>query len=213
MKNLQVSERYNKKIIMNTFTLFTDGSAQPNPGPCGAGAVMLDSDENVVWTLSEYLGDGTNNIGELTAILRGVMRSLEMGASHVKVYSDSELSVALLRGEKHTKKEHLSYIVTRIHNVLAKRKDVKVEFEWIKAHNNHKWNDMADSLATKAITSICTNETSVCSSPSRLDIHCSFAEKDNVKKLGARWDPERKIWWTSDTQENRAKFAQWLEKK
>lgn len=29
----------------------------------------------------------------------------------------------------------------------------------------------------------------------RVELACSFAEKDEVKALGAQWDPERKVWW------------------
>ena len=29
----------------------------------------------------------------------------------------------------------------------------------------------------------------------RTELRCSYAEKDEVKALGAQWDPERKVWW------------------
>ena len=34
-----------------------------------------------------------------------------------------------------------------------------------------------------------------------------FADKDEVKKLGARWDPKARKWWT--TPEDREKFTAW----
>lgn len=192
-----------------SFILYTDGSARPNPGDCGCGAVMLDAKSNIVWTLSEYIGEGTNNIGELMAILRGITRSMEIGASDIHVYSDSEMSVELLNGTKHTKKEHLKYYVDRIQKLLAKKNAPKVEFTWVKAHNNHIWNDMADMLANLAIPSVtapeATREEDV-----KLYLKCPFAEKDTVKKLGARWDAAKKSWWVADTAANRDTFSQWI---
>ena len=87
------------------YSLYTDGSAIPNPGPCGAGAVLIDLDDNILWTLSEYLGEGTNNIGEITAILRGCQRFSEMNldGETLKIYTDSELCVNLINGIKKNK--------------------------------------------------------------------------------------------------------------
>lgn len=206
-----------------SFSLYTDGSAQPNPGPCGCGAVMLDPKGEVVWTLSEFLCEGTNNIGELFAILRGVSRAMEMGITALHVHSDSELSVQLLKGEKQTKKEHLLYLVQRIQKLLLKKTSMKVEFSWVKAHVGHKWNEMADRLANAALPTAPNPPSTTSRIPphitekanddsSRIMLRCSFAEKDEVKKLGARWDPSHKSWWVSDTPEHRAKFSKWIQK-
>jgi hypothetical protein len=53
-----------------TVFAFTDGSASPNPGPCGAGAALFyprDPDVEVT-DLCAPLGWGTNNLAELYAI-------------------------------------------------------------------------------------------------------------------------------------------------
>ncbi|WP_265949148.1 DUF5710 domain-containing protein [Dechloromonas sp. A34] len=42
----------------------------------------------------------------------------------------------------------------------------------------------------------------------RLDLKVPFAEKDAAKKLGARWDSARKIWYVVG-QEDSAPFAKW----
>jgi ribonuclease HI len=213
------------------FSLYTDGSAQPNPGPCGCGAVLIDAKGEIQWTLSEFLGEGTNNIGELFAILRGITRSMEMGIQHLHVYSDSELSVELLKGEKQTKKEHLLYLVQRIQKTLLKKPSMKVEFSWVKAHAGHKWNEMADHLANSSLpssftslkpkpsTSAAPNTNAASNAPPnlaqdgpRILLRSSFAEKDEVKKLGARWDPSQKSWWVADTPENQKKFSKWIQK-
>jgi ribonuclease HI len=133
------------------YTLYTDGSAMPNPGPCGAGAVLFDTDENIIWTLSEFLGQGTNNIGELTAILRGLQRycELDLDAEPLNIYSDSELSVTLINGTKTTKKPHLLKILEPI---LELKNKLQITVMWVKAHGTNKWNNYADILANNAVS-------------------------------------------------------------
>ena len=46
----------------------TDGSASPNPGPCGAGVSIFLKDPDIVLDLGESLGHGTNNLAELYAL-------------------------------------------------------------------------------------------------------------------------------------------------
>src|SRR5512135_1031349 len=47
--------------------VWTDGACTGNPGPAGLGVVIVDGERKT--EISEYLGEGTNNIAELTAIL------------------------------------------------------------------------------------------------------------------------------------------------
>lgn len=43
----------------------------------------------------------------------------------------------------------------------------------------------------------------------RTYLKTSFAEKDEVKALGARWDPARKAWYVQDVKDL-APFQRWL---
>lgn len=42
----------------------------------------------------------------------------------------------------------------------------------------------------------------------RFDLKVPFADKDAAKKLGARWDAARKIWYVAD-KENMSPFSTW----
>src|SRR5262245_14197759 len=55
-----------KELPANALFVYTDGACTGNPGPMGIGVVVMDGKERR--ELSEYLGIGTNNIAELTAI-------------------------------------------------------------------------------------------------------------------------------------------------
>ena len=50
--------------------IYTDGACTGNPGPAGIGAVIVDGEKRQ--EISEYLGQGDNNIAELTAIERAL---------------------------------------------------------------------------------------------------------------------------------------------
>jgi hypothetical protein len=43
----------------------------------------------------------------------------------------------------------------------------------------------------------------------RINLVTPFAEKDQVKALGARWDPTRKCWYIQDVKDL-APFARWV---
>lgn len=224
------------------YSLYTDGSAIPNPGKTGSGAVLLDNDENIIWTLSEYLGQGTNNTGELTAIHRGCQRFSELQTAapetydELTIYTDSELCVHLVNCTKKTKKPHLQVIVDRISAIKA---NTPFTIQWVKAHANIKWNEYADRLANAAIisadpdakapealfhapTPVATSFASSTQYPNttsapvdeaeRMLLKCSFTDKDKVKSLGARWNPDKKAWWVAKTDENIEIFKKWIAK-
>jgi ribonuclease HI len=65
--------------------VFTDGSAVPNPGPGGWGAVYV-MDGTVVAEACGYGGETTNNRMELMALIRAV--DLVPNGEEVTVYSD-----------------------------------------------------------------------------------------------------------------------------
>jgi ribonuclease HI len=56
--------------------VWTDGACSGNPGPMGIGVVVLYDGQRR--ELGEYLGVGTNNIAELTAIERGLDIAVEI---------------------------------------------------------------------------------------------------------------------------------------
>jgi ribonuclease HI len=41
--------------------IYTDGSAHPNPGPGGFGVIVLDNDENLLYTYSRQFKENITN--------------------------------------------------------------------------------------------------------------------------------------------------------
>lgn len=123
--------------------LYTDGACTGNPGPMGIGVVLLDGDERR--ELSEYLGVGTNNIAELTAILRGL--ELAPRERPVLIYSDSTYAIGLLgQGWKAKANQEL---VGRLRALTKTFRDLR--YVKVAAHAGVVENERCDELAREAI--------------------------------------------------------------
>jgi ribonuclease HI len=130
--------------------VYADGACSGNPGPAGLGVVVITKDG--VRELSEFIGDGTNNIAELTAILRA-LELVDEPSRAVRVYTDSSYAIGLLsKGWKAKKNVEL---VAEIRRVLAKLDDVV--FVHVPGHAGVFWNERADVLATDAISARSTS--------------------------------------------------------
>ena len=78
--------------------LHVDGGARGNPGPAAIGVVVSAADGEVLEELAEPIGTATNNVAEYRALLRGLERAIEMGASEVEIIGDSELIARQVTG-------------------------------------------------------------------------------------------------------------------
>lgn len=124
--------------------VYADGACSGNPGPAGLGVVVVDGDEKR--ELSEYLGQGTNNIAELTAILRAA-ESLAGREKPVRIYTDSRYSIGVLtQGWKAKKNPEL---VATVKRALADVPDV--ELHYVPGHAGVALNEHADALAREAV--------------------------------------------------------------
>lgn len=132
--------------------VFTDGSATPNPGPGGWGAVRVAGDR-VVDQAAGTDPDTTNNRMELQALIAGV--GLVPEGEATVLWSDSNLAVRTInewaagwkaRGwrRKSGPVENLD-LVRALHDLFEARPEL--ELRWIKAHVGHRWNEYADRLA------------------------------------------------------------------
>jgi ribonuclease HI len=75
-----------------------DGGARGNPGPAAAACVITSPDGELLGEYSQLLGTATNNVAEYRALLLGLERARELGASEVEVVGDSELIAKQVRG-------------------------------------------------------------------------------------------------------------------
>jgi ribonuclease HI len=85
-------------VTNSRVVLHVDGGARGNPGPAAIGVVVCDPDGNVIDELAERIGVATNNVAEYRAVLRGLERARELGASEVEIVGDSQLVARQLSG-------------------------------------------------------------------------------------------------------------------
>jgi len=146
--NVKVGEKTGKipmRATKGTLLVFTDGGADPNPGPCSAGAVILEYGQPTI-EISEFLGHGTNNIGELTAIERALI-AVGDRPEPVHLYTDSTYAIGVLgTGWKAQANVEL---IEAIKAQMAKMGELTL-FK-VKGHEGHRWNERADELATAAL--------------------------------------------------------------
>ena len=133
--------------------VFTDGSASPNPGPGGWGAVWVENG-NIVDERNGRTGHTTNNRMELTALIEAFKMLPDDAA--VTIFTDSCLCVDTITKlapgwEKKGWKKKNGDIknLELVQELLALyRAHPDCALEWIAAHSGHRWNEYADSLAT-----------------------------------------------------------------
>jgi ribonuclease HI len=80
-----------------------DGGARGNPGPAAIAAVVATPDGEVLEERAERIGEATNNVAEYRALLLGIERARERGATELELIGDSELVVRQVRGEYRVK--------------------------------------------------------------------------------------------------------------
>ena len=124
--------------------VYADGACSGNPGPAGVGVVALWDDERR--ELSEYIGEATNNIAELTAVLRAVELARELGRP-LRLYTDSQYSIGVLtQGWKARANKEL---VARVQTALRAHADA--ELFHVRGHEGVVLNEHADELAVRAV--------------------------------------------------------------
>ena len=146
-----------KRLIVN-MKLYTDGSCLGNPGAGGWAAICVTQEDGVFFRVAGGDSYTTNNISELTAVIRGLER---YGGGPVTVFTDSKYVIdgitKWIRGWKRngwktstggdvknrSLWEQLDVLVTEF-----------VHFEWVKAHNGDRWNEAVDTLARKVASTL-----------------------------------------------------------
>ena len=112
-------------VGMEYIICYTDGGARGNPGPAGAGAVIMNADGKVLLEASEFLGNGTNNFAEYAAVLLALKTvKKKFGAKtksmKVEVRLDSELIQRQLSYIYQIKEPSLVPQFMEIHNMRVK---------------------------------------------------------------------------------------------
>lgn len=132
-----------------SLVIFTDGGARGNPGPAGIGIVMYKEDEEGnrqhLADIKEYIGEGTNNFAEYTALIKGLEEAIAKGHKRVRVFMDSELVVKQLNGLYKVREESLKPLASKVLAMTNKFESISF------THVHREKNKEADKLVNAAI--------------------------------------------------------------
>lgn len=83
---------------MEPVRIFTDGACSPNPGAMGVG-IVIEMKKSTPKIISKYIGKGTNNIAEYSALLEALQFVKDKEIKSVEINSDSNLMVQQVNGK------------------------------------------------------------------------------------------------------------------
>ncbi len=136
-------------------TIFTDGACRGNPGPGGWGAVLRTKSHQK--TLSGYEPHTTNNRMEMTAAIES-LKALKKPCI-VELHTDSQylkqgITLWIKNWKLKSWKSQSGHPVKNQDLWLSLDLECQrhtIDWRWVKGHNGHEGNELADQLAREAI--------------------------------------------------------------
>jgi ribonuclease HI len=119
---------------------YIDGGSRGNPGEAGLGVYVPG-----VARIAEYLGTGTNNYAEYSALITALRFAVYSRCDDFHVYADSELVVKQITGEYQVKNEGIRLL----HDSATRWISLIRHFSIY--HVRRENNKEADKLANKAM--------------------------------------------------------------
>jgi len=129
---------------MTALDLYADGASRFNPGPSGVGVVIYKNEEEF-HTISQYIGEATNNEAEYIALIKGLEYLAKINELSVNCYLDSKLVVEQAKGNYRVRAENLIKLNTELKLLIKIFQNI--EFNHIPRVENSR----ADELANKGI--------------------------------------------------------------
>ena len=211
----QENDKSKKKMKTSSFNpdyyVYTDGACSnngKNNANAGIGIFFGINDNRNISKKIE--GKQTNNTAELSAIIEtyNIIENDIINGKKIAIVSDSEYAIRCVSsyGEKCYKK---GWNVDIPNKELVKiayelyKNNSNIKFIHIRAHTNKTdthsiGNDNADKLANIAIgLENCPYE-----KPNKIYFKVPFIKKDEIKKLGGKWDRDKKKWFVYENNNN-----------
>ena len=135
-------------LSVDTIRCFTDGSCVGNPGPAGTGVFIQLGEKEIKHY--RYLGEGTNNKAELSAVYDALTLLEKESVSNetpIVVCTDSQYVVGILT--KNWKAKANRGLVLDLRKLVKQWSDITIR--WVAGHADIAGNEEADRLANLAI--------------------------------------------------------------
>lgn len=131
---------------LNYFIVYTDGSCIPNPGSGGWAYEIRNSMDEIIDSSSGFDKNTTNNRMELTAVIKSFQSDYIKSNSVVTIRSDSQLIINTMN--KNWKKKENTDLWNDL-DEYKKSKNLRCEWEWVKAHAGIEGNENVDQKANQ----------------------------------------------------------------
>jgi ribonuclease HI len=119
-----------------------DGSAHPNPGRCGIGALLLGPAGERV-EIAQAAGYGNSSEAEYRALIALLQAAVTAGAHGLTIYGDSRVVIDDIALPPQRSAQSLLSLHAEVHALLAQLRDVRLR--WIPRHKN----SAADALSQR----------------------------------------------------------------
>jgi ribonuclease HI len=121
-----------------------DGSAHPNPGRCGIGALLRGPAGEAI-EISQAAGHGSSSEAEYRALVAVLEAAVQAGAHGLTIYGDSQVVVNDVNSSDGAAAPSLAAYRARVHTLMAGLSHVVLR--WIPRHKNPE----ADALSQRAV--------------------------------------------------------------
>ncbi|MEE8169490.1 MAG: reverse transcriptase-like protein [Phycisphaerae bacterium] len=126
-------------------TIHIDGGSRGNPGPAGAGVVIVQADGTALFEAGFFLGRMTNNMAEYHGLIRALEAAEAWPDAALSIVSDSQLMVRQITGQYRVKNAKLAPLFEEVRKRLLGRES------WRIRHVLREENTRADALANSAM--------------------------------------------------------------
>ncbi len=133
--------------------VYSDGASRGNPGISAIAFIILDWDDRLLKTHSEYVGIRTNNQAEYVALISALESASKLSDQQVTCFMDSELVVKQLNGEYKVRNPKLKTLWLKVQEL--KQSFRRVTFKSVPRTDLHI--RQVDRLANQALDGVKNN--------------------------------------------------------
>ena len=130
----------------DTWVAFTDGACSGNPGPAGAGFVVIEPGGKTHEGYAFIGPSSTNNVAELTGVLRA-LEAIPPDVASILIKTDSKYAIGVL--SKGWKAKANQELVAETKRLVQSR---RARLEYVPGHAGVSMNERADQLAREAVS-------------------------------------------------------------
>lgn len=127
----------------NSYTLYFDGKAEPNPGR-GSAAAVLYFDDEIIFEVGKYLENTTNNEAEYLGLIIGLEECIKRNVKQLQVFGDSNLVIQQCSGRWKVKNERLCELHSHVKELIKKFESIL--FTHVYRDNNTKADELTNII-------------------------------------------------------------------